>query len=207
VTTRIFSLLVIAGAALVSACAGESRAASAEPASGDPTYAGVVDSALPIPVLLDRFRRTVVDTPSVLVGGAESPLDLVTALLGAVARHDTASLRALVLDRAEFAWLYFPDTKFTAPPYELGPELVWLQQGMASESGVVRLLNRFGGRSLRLLTLSCPDAPSIEGDNRIVGGCRVRFSVADAPAQELKLFGALLNRDGRYKFLSYANDL
>ena len=47
----------------------------------------------------------------------------------------------------------------------------------------------------------------VEGPNRLVTGCRVRFAAGDSAAREMRLFGALLNRDGQYKFLSYANDL
>ncbi len=204
-TFRTTARLLVAGAALLGACVGDARSATPPAAAEAP--GGVVDSALPIPVLLDRFRATTADTPAVLRGGAESPRALTVALLGAVARHDTATLRALVMSRAEFAWLYYPHTRFTAPPYELGPELVWLQLGAASETGAVRLLARYGGSALRLDALTCDDSVRIEGPNRIIGGCRVRFASGDSAARELRLFGALLNRDGRYKFLSYANDL
>lgn len=50
------------------------EAAPARPASESPAPPlGVVDSALPIPLLLDRFRATVADTPAALAGGATSP--------------------------------------------------------------------------------------------------------------------------------------
>lgn len=169
--------------------------------------AGVVDSALPIPVLLERFRATTVDTPTVLGGGAERPEALVRALLDAVSARDTVALRSLVMSRAEFAWLYYPHTKYVARPYELGPELVWLQHVAGSETGAVRLLERYGGSRLRLDALLCPDSVLVEGPNRITAGCRVRFAAADSAPRTLQLFAGLLARDGRYKFLSYANDL
>jgi hypothetical protein len=202
VTARITALLFVAGAALTSACAGEPRAASATPAT-----TGVVDSALPIPVLLDRFRATIPDTPVVLRGGAASPRALAASLLAALSAADTAAADALLMSQAEFAWLYYPHTKFTAPPYELGPEIAWLLHRAGSDKGALRLFRRFGGSSLRLDGISCPDSVVEEGPNRLIEGCRVRFAAGDSSARELQLFGALLNRDGQYKFLSYANDL
>ena len=168
---------------------------------------GVIDSALPIPVLLDRFRATTSDTPTVLTGGAATPEALVRRLLEAVSTHDTTALRDLVMSRAEFAWLYYPHTKYTARPYELDPALLWLQFGNTSETGAVRLLQRYGGARLRYEGLLCPDSVLVEGPNRITPGCRVRFAVADSAPRTLQLFAGLLARDGRYKFLSYANDL
>jgi hypothetical protein len=172
-----------------------------------PSTAGVVDSALPIDTLLARFRATVTDTPTALGGGERSPEGLTRALLGALQAQDTATLQRLVLSRAEFAWLYYPHTRFTRPPYELGPELLWLQMGMASEKGIVRLIRRYGGSPLRFEALTCPDSALAEGPNRVTTGCRVRFAVGDSAARELGLFGSLLQRDGRYKFVSYANEL
>lgn len=172
-----------------------------------PTTAGVVDSALSIDTLLARFRATLADTPSTLQGGESSPERLTRALLGALQAQDTATLQRLVLSRAEFAWLYYPHTRFTRAPYELGPELLWLQMGMASEKGIVRLIRRFGGSPLRFEALTCPDSAVTEGPNSVITGCRVRFAVGDSAARDLGLFGSLLQRDGRYKFVSYANEL
>ncbi len=195
-------VLLLAGAA---AACGARDAAEEQQAGAAP--AGVVDSALPIPVLLDRFRATLPDTPRMLAGGESSINRLARRLLIAVERNDTATARALILTRSEFAWLYYPETKFTHPPYELGPELVWLTTIGASEKGIGRLFARYGARRLRVSTIACPDSAVAEGVNRVHRGCRVTFSVPDSSAREMQLFGAVLERDGRFKFLSYANDL
>lgn len=200
-------LLILVGclvsAATVAACAGDDAPAKTEA----PAYRGVIDSALPIDTLLRRFRATIPDTPTVLTGGATTPEALARALLSALAAGDTAKVRSLVLSRAEFAWLHYPHTKWTKPPYEMGPELVWLQISAASEKGLVRLIRRYGGSPLRFEALLCPDGTERDGPNTVATGCQVRFAAADSAARELRLFGSLLNRGGRYKFISYANDL
>lgn len=198
---------LVALAALATALAACDRAATPDQAPASTPRAGVVDSALPIDTLLHRFRATLPDTPSTLAGGASSPEALTRALLRALQSQDSATVRRLVISPSEFAWLYYPHTRFTRPPYELGPELLWLQLGMASEKGAVRLVRRYGGVPLRFEALTCPDSAAIEGPNRILTGCRVRFAAADSAARELQLFGSLLQRDGHYKFVSYANEL
>lgn len=203
---RLLSLALAVAA--ITACDRASQDAQSAAAAPTPPQPGdVIDSALPIPVLLERFRATTPDTPTVLVGGAPSPEALSRALVSAIATNDTAAVRRLVLSRAEFAWLYYPHTKFTAPPYELGPELLWLQMGAASEKGATRLLRRYGGTALRFEALLCPDSVVQEGPNTIRIGCRVRFAAPDSGSRELRLFGSLLERDGRHKFVSYANEL
>ena len=194
--------LIIAGALGTAVACGREPRQAAEVPSG-----GVVDSTLPMPELIRRFQATVADTPSTLVGGADSPEALTRLLLSTLAARDTAVLRTLIVSRAEFAFLYFPHSQYTRPPYELAPELVWLTMVSASEKGAGRLLTRFGGRSLRFERLECTDGTDEEGPNRIQRGCRVRFAVPDSGVREVQLFGALLQRGGRYKFLSFANDL
>ena len=197
--------LVIIGTTIPGACGSGDRGASVR--TPERARAGVVDSALPIELLLDRFRLATPETLTTLSGGADSPERLAQSLLTALAARDSAATTSLVLSRGEFAWLYYPHTRFVAPPYELGPELVWLTHAAASKKGERRILARFGGRPLRLVSLTCPERSTREGPNRIMADCELRIADGDAGPRTLRLFGALLNRDGRYKFLSYANDL
>lgn len=202
---RISPALAVAVAAIVGVACDRSSGSTAETAALPPGY--VVDSALPIDTLLARFRATIVDTPTTLVGGETSAERLAREFLRAVGANDTASIRRLVVNRAEFGWLYYPYTRFTKRPYELGPELLWMQVNEASEKGIVRTLRRYGGSRLRFEALNCPDSAVAEGPNRITIGCQLRFAAADSAARSLQLFGSLIERDGRWKFVSYANEL
>lgn len=197
--------LLIVGIA-VAVAVSRSRSNDA-PAPNTELPAAVIDSALPIDTLLARFRATLPDTPSTLAGGESSPEQLTRALLRALSAQDTATIQRLVLNRSEFGWLYYPHTRYTRRPYELGPELLWMQINENSEKGIVRLLRRYGGSRLRFDALACPDSAVNEGPNRITGPCTVRFAAADSGTRTMQIFGSIIARDGRYKFVSYANEL
>jgi hypothetical protein len=197
-------LAFVLAATIVAAC-DRAQTPSADRADRPAGY--VVDSSHSIDTLLARFRATVADTPTTLVGGEASAERLAREFLRAVSSNDSASIRRLVVNRAEFAWLYYPHTRFTKPPYELDPDLLWLQLNESSEKGIVRALRRYAGSSLRFEALVCPDSGAIEGPNRVRIGCQVRFANADSAARTMRFFGSLLERDGRWKIISYANDL
>jgi hypothetical protein len=164
---------------------------------------GVVDSILPMEEQVRRFREgmTPVDT---LRHSSASREALVERLARAIARRDTADLNAMVLDRAEFAFLYYPESAMSRPPYEAPPTLLWGQILASSNAGAEKLLVRLGGKSVRVTALQCP-APDREGANQLYQRCSVRFASPDGASLEGQLFGSILERDGRFKFVGLAN--
>jgi hypothetical protein len=181
------------------ACAGGEASGSRPPAA-----AGVVDSAIPIEEALRRFREGRVE-PAGLRGGARSREALVTEFVRALERRDTAALRRMALDAEEFAWLYYPSSPLSRPPYELPPDLMWFQLGGQSEKGASLLLSERAGSPLGHAGHSC-GSERVEGENHIFGHCVLRRVLAGDTVSE-RLFGLIVERGGVYKFASYANKL
>jgi hypothetical protein len=213
-TRSAIRLLVLA---IVLGGCGEGHAAAADSTQSDsvarvrqdsvnraqPGY--IVDSILPIDEQLRRFRAGGPDTVRELQGGASSPDALVRAFIRGLSASDTAALARLTISRAEFAWLIYPESPLSAPPYRLAPDLAWMQHAAASGTGLTRLLERLGGSPLQFQSWGCQEGPFSEGANRIWRGCAVRFVRPGARQQTLRLFSSLIGRQGRFKVLSYAN--
>jgi hypothetical protein len=165
----------------------------------------VVDSALPREVMLERFRAHLV-APESLSGGERSRDALVRAFVRALETSDTAALRRLTLTRAEFAWLYYPTNPQGLPPYSLAPGLMWDMLELRSGRGLYHLMEQRAGRPLGYVGHACDERVSVEGRNRVSGPCLIRRRV-DGSVQTERLFGLLLERDGRFKLVSLANAL
>ena len=156
-------------------------------------------------VALDRFRADL-EEPARLKSGADSRDGLVRGVIDALAANDTSAFETLAVDRAEWAWLYFPTNVLSKPPYELPPALAWFQLQETNRKGALRALRELGGHELDYRGYTCGPEPSVEADNRVWTGCLVTVGRdGDAPIP-LKLFGAILERDGRFAVLSYDND-
>ena len=111
------------------------------------------------------------------------------------------------IGKAEFGFLYYPRTQYVRPPYLLAPDIVWQLMQARSESGMKRLVARVGGDDLRLEGYACEAAPAAHGDIRLYQQCSIRYRRAGtALVERRRLFGSIIERDGRYKFVSYAND-
>ncbi|MGE0441349.1 MAG: hypothetical protein AB7L66_20945 [Gemmatimonadales bacterium] len=197
------SLLVLLGV-LLGACGRRGDAESAAAPAGDSAAAGVVDSVFPMPVMLERFRAGLTE-PAALRGTAASVEVLARGVLAALAAGDTTAFEPLALNQAEFAWLYYPSTATAQPPYELPPGLAWFQLQEKSRRGVLRAFRELGGHRLEYRGHQCDAEPKTEGENRIWTGCRVSL-VRDGQAVTLRLFGAVIERGGRFEIVSFDND-
>jgi hypothetical protein len=193
--------LLLALSPLLAACHGTGEAGAAE--RGSPAH---VDSVVPREVELARFRDGLTK-PDSLSGGEASREALIRSFVRALETRDTAALRQLSLTRAEFAWLYYPTNPQAAPPYDLSPALLWFLLEGRSRQGFYHLLEERAGAPLGYLDHRCLGEVSLEGDNRVVGPCLVRRLQAPGDTVEEKLFGPVVERGGRFKFVSYANPL
>lgn len=165
----------------------------------------VVDSAVPIEVALEQFRGDL-PRPAGLTGGFTSREELVRRFIAALETADTAALRAMVLQKDEFAWLYYPTTQFSRRPYELPPALLWFQIQGQSEKGASLLLAERAGSPLGYLGHDC-SLERREGENTVYGHCVIRRVDAAGDTVRDRLFGLIVKRGGVHKFVSYANKL
>jgi hypothetical protein len=193
----------LALAALLGAC--QPAGGHGDGAARPDTVRTIVDSILPIDEELRRFRSALGEEPTSLLGGAPSLDALVERFVSALEAADTAAFRDMLLTRGEFAWLYYPHTRFTASPYELAPGLLWFQIENGTSRGFGRLLERMGGRPAHAAGHACPPEPRTEGPNRVWEGCVVHLRPPEGEPRDLELFGSILERGGVYKFVSYSN--
>jgi len=193
------AVILIAGVVLAGGCTD--REVRASERSGAP----VVDSAVPIEVALDRFRSEL-PAPQALTGGFGTREELVRRFARALEASDTAALRHMVMGKAEFAWLYYPSSPLSRPPYALPPDLLWFQMRGQTEKGASLLLAERAGTPLGYLGHACGSQRE-EGANRLYGHCVLRRVTASGDTVGERLFGLVIEHGGLYKFVSYANKL
>ena len=205
--------LVLAASALLACGPAEGAAPRAQSVeTAGPQAPAVVSAAVSAARHGSSLEKSFADftsgmvVPTALSGGSLSREVLVRRFLRAVQWRDTADIRAMVLDRAEFAHLYYPSSPYTRPPTVQAAPLAWFLLLRNSEKGITRVFNRFGGQHLEYVSHHCDAQPSTEGKNLFWEDCTVDVNVPAEGIVRRKLFGSILERDGRFKFLSYAND-
>jgi len=184
-------------------------AAAGLTACGDPPPARApahVDRVAPRAAQLARFRDGLAPSAR-FAGGAATREDLVRGFIAALERRDTAALARKALTRTEFASLYYPTTPEAHPPYDLEPALMWFLIENGSARGLAAALAERGGRPLAYVGHRCDEPPRVQGRNRVWGPCIVLRLQAPGDTIAERLFGPIVERDGTFKFVSYANKL
>ncbi|MHB1096704.1 MAG: hypothetical protein ACYC3F_11095 [Gemmatimonadaceae bacterium] len=166
----------------------------------------IVDSILPVEEEIRRFRTAIGGSALTRLGESSASREaLVARLAAAVAASDDRALGQTVVTAREFIDLVYPESPYTKPPYRQAPGLVWTLIHEPSESGRRRLLARLGGKPLTVSRVVCDGTPDVQGRNRLWRDCTVRYSSGSEMEHDGRLFGSILERDGRFKFMSLAN--
>lgn len=172
---------------------------AAEPAA---VATAPMDSALA--TALARFRDGLPRTDT-LRNAMPSRDSVVRAFMGLLARRDTMGLARLHLSRGEWAWIVYPESRYTRPPFRQRADLGWMLIMERSNTAAARLLDRRGGQPLALVGWECASTPEPEGRTLYWGRCTVTYrDPAGVPRTE-RLFASIVERDGRFKIGSYSN--
>ena len=166
----------------------------------------VVDSARPISEEIRRFAVRVGGDPVTSFAHASASREtLIRRVVRDVARADSTDLAAAAITPREFIDLVYPSSPYTHRPYEQPPDLVWMQIASPSAAGYRRLLARRGGQAFTYVGHLCAGTPDRQGPNTLYVDC---FITVRDPQNELikqRWFGTIIERDGRFKILSYRN--
>jgi hypothetical protein len=163
----------------------------------------VVDSIFPMEEMIRRFQVEAGPEVSTLAGGSPSMDGLLRAYWSLLASGDTLAMTPLVASKAEFAYLYFPESR--EPTDGMPPAISWLLLSNNSGRGLTRAL-RAAATDRTIRGTTCQPLVIDAGRNRITGPCGVIRVRAGRP-DTLWFVKHVIARDGIFKLMSFANDL
>jgi hypothetical protein len=167
----------------------------------------IVDSIFPMDQMLRRFRVGLGPAPERLEHGLSGKLELARSIMSAAAVSDTVTLRRLQLTKAEFAWLYFPFSDFARDPYELPPEVSWMQIAAQSDAGLTKLMRLITNTQATVDSIVCSPTPKAQEQNRLWEDCITWWKDQEGRESHYRVFGTIIERGGTMKLVSYANRL
>ena len=165
----------------------------------------VIDSVLPVDEEMRRFRAKVGGVVVTTFANASSSRDaLVRRIVADVAARDTNDLRQTLVSPREFVDLIYPSSPYTHPPLRQSPEITWMLIANPSASGFKRLVARLGGSRYELSGYTCEQTER-QGGNSFWSKCLLRLRDANGDTSTQRWFGSIVERDGRFKVMSFTN--
>ncbi|CAN5882504.1 hypothetical protein BH20GEM1_BH20GEM1_19820 [soil metagenome] len=138
-----------------------------------------------------------------LEGGAASLHDLLRTVERGLAESDTARLFDLMINEREYRDILFPAFPASHPPINAGFETVWILQYPDSFRGLKRLLERYGGKDVRVLDVRF-DHPDQDFVNFVLHQTsRLDVTVDGEAVRTVRLFGSVIQVGDQWKVLTY----
>ena len=80
-----------------------------------------------------------------------------------------------------------------------------MQIANPSNSGYLRLFRRLGGQPFEYQSHTCHGSPERQGRNTLWLDCTIRVLTPQHETTTQRWFGTIIERDGRYKVMSFRN--
>ena len=136
----------------------------------------------------------------------ESPEALSRAVLGAIEAGDTDALRSLALNKEEFTEHVWPELPAARPGRNLSPSFVWGDLSQKSNIMLRGTLSAHGGKEYTLVRILFLGETTQYDSYRVHRESELTVKAADGIEKQLRVFGSVLEKGGRYKVFSYVID-
>ncbi len=145
------------------------------------------------------------DTPG-LTGTHASPLAAASAVLALIEAGDAPGLLALALSEAEFREIVYPALPASRPERNTSATFVWDGLYRKSRNSLAFTLDRHAGEAFEVSSVD------FLGETTDYGGFLVHRETAltvrrgGGEPEVVRLFGSMIEQDGRFKIFSFVTD-
>lgn len=142
-----------------------------------------------------------------LSGGASSKSELVEKVLDRFAHRDTVALGRLLVDKDEFLDIIYPELGIhyasARDTREETKAFLWEHQYLNARKGLFKALREVGGKEMAFVDMRFADGEKHFRTYKLHEGTEVDVRTADGQEATLLALGTIIERDGRFKLLSY----
>ena len=136
----------------------------------------------------------------------DSPASLASAVLAALERRDFAALREVALTEEEFRDHVWPDLPASRPERNLSFEYVWGDLSQKSEAALRETLAAHSGTRYDLVGVRFAGKTTQYESYLVHRDSELTVKDDKGVQGRLRLFGSVIEKDGRFKVFSYVVD-
>lgn len=128
------------------------------------------------------------------------------AVLDSFERRDVSALQRLAVNEQEFRDHVWPELPSARPERNLPLQYVWGDLSQKSQAALGVTLARRGGQHYDLISVRFSAGTTRYDSYQIHRKAALTVKDADGAVTELRLFGSVLEKEGRFKVFSYVVD-
>lgn len=142
------------------------------------------------------------------VGGVlfDSPEAAAREALALIEAGDTGRLSRLTLSEAEFRETVYPRLPASRPERNTSAEFLWEMLHQRSRSALAYTLERFRGRRFKVVAVDFVGDTTDYGPFQVHRDTVLTVRAPDGKRGTLRIFGSMLEQEGRYKIFSFVTD-
>lgn len=142
------------------------------------------------------------------VGGAlfDSPEAAAREALALIEAGDAGRLSRLALSEAEFRAAVYPRLPASRPERNTSAEFVWDRLHQRSRSALAYTLERYRGRRYEVVAVDFVGETTDYGPFQVHRETVLTVETPDGGRGTLRIFGSILEQEGRYKIFSFVTD-
>lgn len=128
------------------------------------------------------------------------------AFLGGLETGDASALEGLALSEAEFRHSVYPALPASRPERNTSARFLWELMEPRSRNSLATTLRRYGGRRLALVSVDFLGQVTDYGPFRVHRETVLTLRDEDGERTVARLFGSMVEQDGRFKIYSFVVD-
>jgi hypothetical protein len=128
------------------------------------------------------------------------------AVVQALAARDVRRLEALAVSEDEFKTRVWPALPASVPAFGMPADYAWADTAAKSHAALSSLVAANGGRRFEVERVSFGDTPRDYGPFRVHPRAQLEVRDATGARGTARLFGSMLEAEGRWKVFSYVAD-
>jgi len=141
-----------------------------------------------------------------LANSHESADALARAVVTAIETRDADALRALALNKEEFTEHVWPELPAARPERNLSVNFVWGDLHQKSNASLRETLTTHGGSKFEFVGIAFLGDTTTYGSYRVHREGELTVKDSNGVVRQVRLFGSMMEKNGRCKVFSYVID-
>ena len=155
-------------------------------------------------IIIVFFLYTCAENKYYLSNASSSIEDICTRVLEALYHKDIKGLEAIAISEEEYRNYIWPQSPvYNIKQWQEHYDFIWDQHYSRSRYSLSQMFSKYGGKKYTLVGVWFAEGTTDHKTYRAYRDCRLSVTNSEGKAEELNLFGSIIEMGGQFKIISF----